>query len=574
LFQLNSITLKNFRSFSGEHFFEFPTEPGLYCITGLNKKNPGLGRNGVGKSSLLEAAYWAIYGKTSRNLKGNDVVTWGAKGCSVVVSLTVGNTTHIIERQQNPNNLVLNGAVVDQNAINKAVRLGSEAFLYAVMLPQFGDSFFDLSPANKLSLFSEIMELDFWLDKSRQAAEEAKELDDKKAVKERLLAKCQGRLESLKAEGKRLLDEAEAFNEKQKDEFEELKAKADALKVSLTKEEKLLKTAKQAYLGAEQRLAALPKPDKAVASHKITTLRVAIAKLNDVGAQCPTCFQSVPQSHLKAEQARLKGELAEAEAEAKKAAVIEKDQKAITQNRDDFAREVRLLENRILGFKKDMEYLTSQTKELEKKTNPYLGMIENCQRDCQNTEADIAEIKLEVEELEKKRVAISYWISGFKRIRLFIIEETLLQLELEVNNNLAGLGLSGWRVEFDVERENKSGGVTKGFTVLVYTPEHKSPVKYEAWCGGETQRLRLAGDLGLANLIMQGAGLNSRFEAFDEPSAHMSQEGILDLTELLAERAATSQKTIFLVDHHSIEFGGFAGTITMVRDHNGSSIRK
>src|SRR5207248_9268564 len=46
-------------------------------------------------------------------------------------------------------------------------------------------SFFDLQPAAKLMLFSQILELDFWLDKSREADVKAKELAEAKAHTER-----------------------------------------------------------------------------------------------------------------------------------------------------------------------------------------------------------------------------------------------------------------------------------------------------------------------------------------------------------------------------------------------------
>src|SRR6185369_16591003 len=95
---------------------------------------------------------------------------------------------------------------------------------------------------------------------------------------------------------------------------------------------------------------------------------------------------------------------------------------------------------------------------------------------------------------------------------------------------------------------------------------------WEAWGGGATQRLRLAGDFGLANLIMERAGLSNTIEFFDEPSSHMGQEGLLDVAETLHQRAVSSGKRILLVDHHTIDFGEFAGVITVLKDHKGSHV--
>ena len=146
MFDIESVELENFRSFHGKHTFTLPTDPGLYLITGKNEIEPRLGANGIGKSTLLDAIYWCLYGRTTRGLKAGDVVSWDEKSCRV--SVLLGTT--LITRTQNPNSLIVKGIPISQEALQALLRLGPEAFTYAIMLPQFGDSFFDLPPAAKL----------------------------------------------------------------------------------------------------------------------------------------------------------------------------------------------------------------------------------------------------------------------------------------------------------------------------------------------------------------------------------------------------------------------------------------
>jgi len=215
----------------------------------------------------------------------------------------------------------------------------------------------------------------------------------------------------------------------------------------------------------------------------------------------------------------------------------------------------------------------NDTAEREKgRQNPYQKMVTDKEYALEILKNKMQSTRSKINDENEAYEAVYYWVTGFKRIRLFIIEDTLRQLELEVNNSLGSLGLIDWRVEFDVERENKSGGVTKGFVVFVHAPGAPGPVRWESWGGGATQRLRLAGDFGLANLIMERAGLRNTIEVYDEPSKHMSQEGLLDMAETLYQRAISSGKRIFLVDHHAIDFGDFAGTITITKDKKGSHI--
>ena len=58
MFDIVSINLTNFRSYIGDHHYTFPTEPGLYLLTGQNQANPRLESNDCGKSTLLEAIFW------------------------------------------------------------------------------------------------------------------------------------------------------------------------------------------------------------------------------------------------------------------------------------------------------------------------------------------------------------------------------------------------------------------------------------------------------------------------------------------------------------------------------------
>ena len=98
-------------------------------------------------------------------------------------------------------------------------------------------------------------------------------------------------------------------------------------------------------------------------------------------------------------------------------------------------------------------------------------------------------------------------------------------------------------------------------------------MRWESWSGGESQRLQLAANLGLSNLIMQQAGLINTIEFFDEPSIHLSPEGMMDLANLLHDRAINEDKRIWIVDHAAItNFGEFRGVITVRKTKNGSQL--
>lgn len=594
----------------GTHEFEFPTEPGLYNLTGKNLNNPRLEANGVGKSTLLEAIHWCFYGHTSRGLKAGEVVTWSKRTCKVTVEAIIGKDTVIIERVQAPNSLTLNGKSIVQGDVTKLLRLSPEQFALAVMLPQFGDSFLDLKPTAKLALFSQIMELDFWLEKSKAADVLAKELQQAKTVEENRLAKISGQMEAYTHDCKNLEAQKAEFRGRQDNEIRNLSKSlrqcsddrqsitndimgAQAgLKRAIAAEEEINKTIKANHneiditISERQKLAT----KAAVLESTLETHRANLKKLSGLGSKCPTCRQNVDTRHLRAEKAQLQTQIDTTEAAL---AVFEKgmtklaDQRAViakasssrheelstvARNKTDFSTKIIVLQSKIEHNILEQEQLENQIKLEKKRENPYTQMLVDKRAALADLKAKRAECKAQIMTLNEDHAAVSYWVQGFKRVRLFLIEETLRDLELEVNNSLTSLGLLDWHIEFDVERENKSGGLTKGFVVLIHAPGAPGPVRWEAWSGGETQRLKLAGDLGLANLIMERAGLTGTIEFFDEPSKHMSPQGLLDLAETLHQRALTTEKRIFIVDHHAIDFGDFNGTITVIKDQKGSRI--
>lgn len=610
MFNLISIELFNFRSYVGKHKFAFPTVPGLYSLTGDNRVNPRLGANGSGKSTLLDAIYWCFFGRTTRGLKAGDIISWDHKTCSVTLKLTVGDSTAIITRKQAPNALELDGKPVDQDTIQKFIRLAPDAFTHSVMLDQFGEAFFDLAPGPKLALFSQIMELDYWLERSKAAAELANELAEEKVKQEHKLADCTGQIKVIEEDILNLRQLAARYADEQALTVTKLKADLATAKKEQAGLKGSLETARQALAGAEarlklaesalgkheQRLSALQKQLQGllsahgVAKGALTAVRASLKGLTGLGATCPTCLQKVTSGHLKAESAKLTQRQTEAANKVEdlddqiseineEINVLQNSGKSaleaantIDRNRRDFEREVSACAMRLELMGAKMDVFRNSIAEAQQQANPYQTQINDKRDNLNKRSIQSAALKAQIEETSQDHAAVSYWINGFKRIRLFIIDEALQQLEIEVNNNLASLGLLDWQIKFDAERENKSGGITKGFTVLVYTPGHKEPVKFESWSGGETQRLRLAGDLGLANLITQHAGLTSTIEFFDEPSSHLSEEGLLDLAETLHQRAVTSHKRIFLVDHRSLDFGDYAGRIIAVKDANGSRL--
>lgn len=72
---------------------------GLILIEGVNKTNDSFDSNGSSKSTLVSSITYALYGKTEKGLKADDVVNkYEKKNTSVILSFNIGEDNYRIER--------------------------------------------------------------------------------------------------------------------------------------------------------------------------------------------------------------------------------------------------------------------------------------------------------------------------------------------------------------------------------------------------------------------------------------------------------------------------------------------
>jgi DNA repair exonuclease SbcCD ATPase subunit len=321
-------------------------------------------------------------------------------------------------------------------------------------------------------------------------------------------------------------------------------------------------------------------------------IKKTIKKFEGVKDTCPYCNQQVAEEYLRRQLRELDIELDGVKHDLKSVThnerlIREKESEALKfsdecssnfyTTRDEIKTvryELANLKVKIEENKKFLINYENDIKKLQKEINPFLSLKEKNEKECLNVGSLLDKIENTLDELNKKYSLYEFWVKGFKDIRLFVVSQALQEFEICINNNLQRLGLNDWLVKLDIERDvDKGRSVKRGFTVMVQSPYNDRYVSFKCWGGGVSQRLRLAGTMGLIDLIRSRTGVECNIEVWDEPTQWLSEQGIDDLLYVLEERAKEGSKKVFLIDHRKLQsFGGFYNIINIIKDKSGSII--
>ena len=619
MLQIQTLTIQGFKSFISPQTIDFSSQPipSFIFLTGENQVEPRLGANGVGKSSIFDALTWVLYGKTPIGLRASNIQNWKEKEpCLVELKFKIKNKEYTLTRTFNPNSVTLidgtNTITLTQDQIDKLVGLNFISFCYSVLISQFSSKFFDLAAFEKLAIFTEVLGLDKWLeysDKSKNRTlacnlqiQELKKEQANKEGKIQILKKqdyskesaqwgkdYQKRVQATQDHCAELIESSANLGK----DLEVLTKNLKNLEIDKVEVEKLVLQSKTEEQKTRKLISEVQLQLKEVTTSKKLYAQnlEKIKKLN--GGNCPTCSQLVSGEYIgqvEQEYLNLLEPLEKTELEykdslqglANQLEVLLFDSKEIQESHQKVVQD---LSNLTYEFKSKQKALNTQNlqvdklnvelERLSKEVNPFLNIEKKIQYGVKIIQRFLNYLQEDIGELTQDYDIYKYWEKGFREIRLLVLEEVMKEFEILININLKKLGLVDWEIKLAVDKENKSGGVKKGFTILVKSPTNKTLVPFECWSGGEGQRLRLAGTLSFMDLIFNRTSVKWNIEVFDEPTQFLSMTGINDLLDSLRARAHSNNKQLYIIDHRDFNtYGSFTDTIKVVKTKNGSTLKQ
>lgn len=580
MLEFKSITIENFLSHKETHIDLFSKN--LTLILGENEDTGYSSSNGSGKSTIFEALYWCLYGKTSRGSRSEEI---GSRFkteddlCRVQVDFDFQGESYSYVRgraKSKPFFTVFEGREMRSDF---ELPISSGLFLSTIYFPQDRfQTFANSTDSFRKKILTEILRLEKFQTYQDIAKELAQTLDKEITEIDFTIARCCGAKEVLEnkisANRENLLVSVDEIQE----EIDEKKRKFIAERLELVRQRTKIES-DLVFLGRKlkpklrERLRAEFETFLTGIKSLENQIERGEASLEQLKAECPLCKQSVSTNQKK-----------------KLYKLLPYDELAKKQSqRTKFQKEIAKTEGIHFGVVSDIEKLEKEKEEIEKELRNLktrisstqetftktMELLEKAESGIEELEEELAKTNETIEEKESEKLLlkkqlqlVEFWITNFgaKGIVSFLIDQSLPFLNEKGREYLSYLAPE-IILGFDTKRIIKSGDQRESFSIFIEEDDRR----YFSLSGGERKRIDLAILLALASYTRQFCPVSLMF--LDEIFSGLDEIGCDGVLELLKAEKENSQNSVFVISHlEELKDSAIWDQILMVRKKNGISV--
>lgn len=573
--RLNKLIIQNFLSIH-QATLKLANK-GLVSIEGNNLDNTGSDSNGAGKSSIINAILWCLYGEYGKDEAADDVVnSRTGKDCFVQSEWQedslVYNITRYRKHSKHKNSIRISlngkditkaGAQAVQEQINQIIGANEMVFRASCFAQQENPVDIPAMSDKQLKeLLEVVLPIEDLTDLHKKAMDNAFFARAKVEDLEIDVREVSYRIEHYKRELKEALDARFAYAgkiEKQTIELDEkIKLKKLARGVALVMADK--GTLETDIEGLKFRLDTLGYTDMHIASYKHNEAEKLVDaykwQLENPVNTCSKCGQEVED--LEKVKTRIKSNLDEAEEQRDR---LRDEAKTASYNhriKTGLESEIKQLEHDLLEANRNREAadrLEAEIRLLEGHkaplaTNPHQATVERLKavlkaaiEDKESAESDL-KVAQEKSELAK---AVQLTFSP-KGLRYHILERAAPRLTADTNRYLGPLTEGAITAVWSTVSKTAAGDYREKFSIEAKMDNRK---KFGLLSGGEKRKVRLACFFALQDLIASQATKSIELWCCDEIDVAVDGAGLERLMGVLDEKVKT-KKTILVISHNEL----------------------
>lgn len=541
--KLINLQMTNFMPFKSA---KVKFQGGITQIIGRNYADKNAYSNGAGKSAIMEAIIWCLFGKTLRDMGTNDVITFGEKMAKVELELEHNGKIIKIER------IKKYGETSKVKGLEQIGELDFSLFRLGAVFDKDSVSFVSAPAGEKQRILSKFIGGDIIDNAGKLAKEKLSELKTGLSNCEQELFKLQVAMESYtrnEEEYKKELDQLE----------QEIKCLNDEIMV--LKKNLIEKNSQEDTKIIEGKLKEIEKELKQI-SNEATTIKANIDNkkkeikelegqkitIENMTGRCPTCLRPITPEGQKESLNIVNNRIISSQKEMEELNDI---LLSLDNEYNDKIKNLQKLEKTLENVKKkeqELMLIKAKLGNLETKQSTISLNKEKLVQKLEKIAQEKQKIQKQIKELEKQKETIekqveiyeflkkSFGSGGFRVWRIKRIIEAL-------NRMLETIELSDTITRFIVV-ENPQGEIMK---IDLEVSKNGHIVNYETLSGGERRKVIVEVLLAL-NKLLQGFGEDIKVLICDEIFDTLVYVGINAIADIINEIGSKNQ--VVIISHN------------------------
>lgn len=571
--KFKKISIQNFLS-AGNEPIEIDFNNGFNLITGVNKDENDI-HNGVGKTLIIDALYFAIFGDTLRELSNKSFIVnrQNGKNCKVRLEFEQLSTKHdkeefVIERSLQPNKLSILKNGVDKTKstipetnkyIKEVLSADEEVFRNCIMLRANSTVPFMLKrKTDKKNFIESIFNLSIFSDMLKDVREDLKQVKHDYDISNTELDSIKNNKVKYESEIGRLKQEAENRLKQAQDIIDGIKAEIEGYKTeivtleekrqSMTDSQSKLDKAQSAKQQADKYLHKLLQ-DKYRIDAQITSCKKQLAKIQQHGTICPTCKREYDEAHksnIEAAKVKLEQDIDTSNIELNKVqkseselsdviSKITKQIQALSQQVNEFnylRKQIRNIYELIKSKEQQIHIITTQTDD-----NAISSFVELLDKTIAELDAKKDEVKRKEQEITK--LNICEHILGEYGIRAYIINKLL-----ELLNNRISFYLESFKSTFNFRFNELFEDEIKDSNGTICS--------YGNCSGAEMKKIDLAISFAFIDILRYHKQLEYNIMFMDEIlDSSLDTKSLEYVIQFISEYTMQNEKALYLITHKS-----------------------
>ena len=484
-----TIKWKNFLS-TGQHFTEIDFTK--------NKTNLIIGTNGAGKSTILDALCFSLFGRSFRKINKPQLInTVNEKDCIVEVEFLIGTSEWKVIRGIKPNifEIYCNDKVIDQvSAANDqqkwleqtVLKMNYKSFTQIVIL---GSSafvpFMQLPTSHRREVIEDLLDIKIFSSMNTVIKEKIRKIRDEVKTLELKKESLFDKVEMQKNFIEELENRGNANINANKEKIDNLDSEVvDCIKENTLMEEDVLKNIKkqEEVAGASDKLKKLGTL-KGKISQKVSTITVEHKFFNE-NTVCPTCTQEIDEEFRINKINDAQNKAKDLQSGYKELEVAIKEEEDREHQFITLSKEITKLTHEVSRNNTKISGCQRQIRDLENEIQKLTNQLKNRNSEHEKLESFQETLHNTYDELAIKKDSINYYDFSYGLLKDGGVKSKIIKKYLPLINQQVNryLQMMDFYINFTLDEE---------FNETVQSPIHED-FSYASFSEGEKQRIDLA----------------------------------------------------------------------------------